>query len=75
MSFKGLKVLFSATSQGNWLGVNEKPGGGAGGCQPEVPSSWHVLPSRVQAGLTRAEEDGLFFQRQGYFSKASLEGD
>lgn len=68
-------MLFSATSAGNWLGVNEKPGGGAGGQQPEVPSSWHVLLSRVQVRLSRAKEDGLFFQRQGYFCKASFEGD
>lgn len=71
-------MLFSATSPENWLGVNEKSGGGAGGRRPEVASSWHNLPSRVQGDkieLTRAEEDGLFFQRQGYFCKASFEGD
>lgn len=64
-------MLFPATSPANWLGVNEKPGGGAG----RVLSNWHVLPSRVQVRLSRAEEDGLFFQRQGYFCKASFEGD
>lgn len=59
-----LNVLFSATSPGNWLEVNEKPGGGVGGCQPADSSSWHILPSRVQVGLMKAE-DGVFFQRQG----------
>lgn len=66
-------MLFSATSPGNWLGVSKKPG--VVSWQPEIPSSWHVLPSRVQVGLMRAEEDGLFLHRQGYFCKASFEGE
>lgn len=42
--------------------------------QPEIPPSWQRLP-RGQIGLTRAEDDGLFLQRQGYFQKARFKGD
>lgn len=42
--------------------------------QPEVPSGWDDLP-RGQVRLTRAEDDGLVVQRQGYFQKARFKGD